>query len=355
VKDMNIVKYFSDKFAMNVNDISFLKQNFTDISHTIKEAFYNANNDLTKQKFDIKNSGSTVCMLFLYGNKLICANVGDSRAIICSCSSSFNWKVAQLTQDHKPTNVNEMKRIEQAGGIVERCKYEDNDKEYENNRIEEGYELFLKDVEGLDEDYEPETEFYTGGLIFENKDYKVRLKLPSNICAGQYVKVDLCVEKQSDDRATLDYEGILQIPSLCTIDGEHELKIRLDNIALEMGQKIVQEYWLLAQTEALPDTSIMLKSGSGRASVNGIEQPTVTQLNCKIAIVDEEADRLSARQTGNVNIELRGMKNSVDYIKLAKISIVKTGVAYLIEAVNENGVKKYIPTLRDTWKRMEYS
>lgn len=232
---------------------------------------------------------------------------------------------------------------------------QDNDKEYENNRIEEGYELFLKDVEGMDEDYEPETEFYTGGLIFENKDYKVRFKLPSNICAGQYVKVDLCVEKQSDDRAALDYEGILQIPSLCTIDGEHELKIRLNNIALEMGQKIVQEYWLLAQTGELQDTSIMLKSGSGRALVNGIEQPTVTQINCKIAIVDEDADRLSARQTGNVNIELRGMKNSVDYIKLAKITIVKTGVAYLIESVNERGVKKYIPTLRDAWKRMEYS
>ena len=135
VKEMNIVKYFSEKFAMNVNDISFLKQNFNDISHTIKEAFYNANNDLIKQKFDIKNSGCTVCMLFLYGNRLICANVGDSRAIICSCNSSSNWKVSQLTQDHKPTNVNEMKRIEQAGGIVERCKYEDNDKEYGPYRV----------------------------------------------------------------------------------------------------------------------------------------------------------------------------------------------------------------------------
>lgn len=231
---------------------------------------------------------------------------------------------------------------------------QDSEKEYENNRIEEGYELFLKDIESLEEDYEPETEFYTGGVLLESKDYKVQLKMPAYICAGQYVKIDLQVEKLSDDKANLYYEGVIQTPALSTMEGGQELSLRLENISLNKGQKIVREYWMLAQSEETPDTSIMFKAGSGKALVNGVEQPIISQLNCKIVIVDETTAHLSARQTGNVNIELRGMRSSSDRIKLANLTIVKTGAAYLIETVDEKSVKQYIPTMRDAWKRMEY-
>ena len=232
---------------------------------------------------------------------------------------------------------------------------QDSEKEYENNRIEEGYELFLKDIESLEEDYEPETEFYTGGTLFENKDYTVQLKLPSYICAGQYVKIDLQVEKLSDDKANLYYEGVIQTPALSTMEGGQELSLRLENISLNKGQKIVREYWMLAQSEETPDTSIMFKAGSGKALVNGVEQPIISQLNCKIVIVDETTAHLSARQTGNVNIELRGLRSSSDRIRLANLTIVKTGAAYLIETVDEKNVKNYVPTMRDAWKRLEYS
>lgn len=232
---------------------------------------------------------------------------------------------------------------------------QDSEKEYENNRIEEGYELFLKDIESLEEDYEPETEFYTGGTLLENKDYKVLLKLPSYICAGQYVKIDLQVEKLSDDKANLYYEGVIQTPALSTMEGGQELSLLLENISLNKGQRIVREYWMLAQSEETPDTSIMFKAGSGKALVNGVEQPIISQLNCKIVIVDESTSHLSARQTGNVNIELRGMRSSSDRIRLANLTIVKTGAAYLIETVDEKNVKNYVPTMRDAWKRLEYS
>lgn len=232
---------------------------------------------------------------------------------------------------------------------------QDSEKEYENNRIEEGYELFLKDIESLEEDYEPETEFYTGGTLLENKDYKVQLKLPSYICAGQYVKIDLQVEKLSDDKANLYYEGVIQTPALSTMEGGQELSLLLENISLNKGQRIVREYWMLAQSEETPDTSIMFKAGSGKALVNGVEQPIISQLNCKIVIVDESTSHLSARQTGNVNIELRGMRSSSDRIRLANLTIVKTGAAYLIETVDEKNVKNYVPTMRDAWKRLEYS
>ena len=231
----------------------------------------------------------------------------------------------------------------------------DNDKEYENNRIEEGYELFLADIDSVEADYEPETEFYTGGTLLSCKDYNVQLKLPAYICAGQYVKVDLIVEKMSDSKAELYYEGVIQTPSLSSMDGEQELKLNLEGISIPKGQKLVKEYWMSAQTEAAEDTSIMFKPGSARAVVNGIEQPVVSQLNCKIAIVDESVEELTARQTGSVNIELRGIRGVSGSIALANMAISKTGQAYLIEKVDEKSVKKYIPTLRDAGKRVEYS
>ena len=248
-----------------------------------------------------------------------------------------------------------IKYAEEENQPVYAINRQDNEKEYENNRIEEGYELFLKDIESLDENFELESEFFTGGMLFENKDYEVQLKIPAYICAGQYVKVELIVEKTGEEVASLYYEGVVQTPALSTLGGEQELPLLLENVSLKKGQKIVREYWMLAQSEETSDTSIMFKAGSGKALVNGVEQPIVSQLNCKIVIVDETVEQLAARQTGNVNIEMRSIRNTSDTIHLANLTIVKTGSAYLIETVDEKNVKKYIPTMRDAWKRMEYS
>lgn len=272
-----------------------------------------------------------------------------------------NSVVKKLSTIHgfEELNTNEVclciKYAEEENQPVYAINRQDNEKEYENNRIEEGYELFLKDVESLEEDFELESEFFTGGMLFENRDYKVQLKIPAYICTGQYVKMELIIEKTGEEASNLYYEGIIQTPALSTLDGEQELSLLLENISLSKGQKIVREYWMLAQSEEVSDTSIMFKSGSGKALVNGIEQPIVSQFNCKIVIVDETVEQLSARQTGNVNIELRSIRNTSERIRLANLTIVKTGSAYLIEKVDEKSVKKYIPTMRDAWKRMEYS
>jgi len=47
-------------------------------------------------------------------DKIICANSGDSRSILGRAG-----KVIALSEDHKPENVEEKRRIEAAGGFVE--------------------------------------------------------------------------------------------------------------------------------------------------------------------------------------------------------------------------------------------
>lgn len=230
---------------------------------------------------------------------------------------------------------------------------QDHEKEYEYNRIEEGYELFLEDVNAFEGEFEAESDFFTGGILFENDDYSVQLRLPSNICAGHYVKLEVEVAKHSDNKAKLYYECKLQTPALSTLDGGQELSILLENILLEQGRTITKEFWMLAQTEELQDTSIMLKAGSSKAFVNGVELPAYSGLSYKINIVQESSIWLAARESARLSMEMRNLSGNTSVIRLANLSLVRTESAYLIESVDET-VKRFVPTLRDEWRRLEY-
>jgi len=48
-------------------------------------------------------SGSTIICCYLQQNKLICANVGDSRAILGRIKGNSKWEAIPLSVDHKPT------------------------------------------------------------------------------------------------------------------------------------------------------------------------------------------------------------------------------------------------------------
>jgi serine/threonine protein phosphatase PrpC len=138
VKDIHIIKYFYDKFKVNPSDFSFVKNRFNEISKNIKESFLKSDSDLIKSKhsFDTEKSGSTVCLLLLSNKNLICANLGDSRAILCSCNEKKEWKASQLTKDHKPMDKEEYKRIINSGGTVSRMiNPEKNDEEVGPYRV----------------------------------------------------------------------------------------------------------------------------------------------------------------------------------------------------------------------------
>lgn len=59
--------------------------------------------------------GTTACTCIVLGNqKIVCANAGDSRAIIVRSDGS----VVQLSRDHKPGKIREVERIKKLGGNV---------------------------------------------------------------------------------------------------------------------------------------------------------------------------------------------------------------------------------------------
>lgn len=64
-------------------------------------------------------AGSTLCCVFRLHDSILCANVGDSRAILISClPQSSNVHTVQLSRDHVCTDEVERERIERAGGVI---------------------------------------------------------------------------------------------------------------------------------------------------------------------------------------------------------------------------------------------
>jgi len=58
--------------------------------------------------------GATATVVLLTPTQIFCANAGDSRTVL----SQAGVEAVALSIDHKPTNEEEEKRIEGAGGIV---------------------------------------------------------------------------------------------------------------------------------------------------------------------------------------------------------------------------------------------
>lgn len=59
------------------------------------------------------SAGCTAVVAVVHGNKLYVANAGDSRCVLCRGKETVS-----LTEDHKPTNPEEERRIKAAGGFV---------------------------------------------------------------------------------------------------------------------------------------------------------------------------------------------------------------------------------------------
>jgi len=85
----------------------------------LKNSFSLAESSIAVSKYEVNFSGSTCIMLFLIENKLICANAGDSRAILVSQKGNAD-AITELSRDHKPELKDELYRITRLNGRVDR-------------------------------------------------------------------------------------------------------------------------------------------------------------------------------------------------------------------------------------------
>ena len=101
------------------------EQSDSDAPDRIKNALHEAHlmtfHNLIDTSIDSNFSGSTSVSVFINENKIYCANVGDSRAIIARCKNS-QWSAIPLSRDQKPDDPMEMQRVLKCGGRVEAFK-----------------------------------------------------------------------------------------------------------------------------------------------------------------------------------------------------------------------------------------
>ena len=126
-----LVKYFTEFFKNNPqiikckDEIQILNLFTNNDFKFLREAVNNSENQLTEEEeINSKNSGSTLCIVIHIYKKIICMNVGDSRAIL-SISEILRNDIKFLSEDHKPFLKKEHERIKKCGGYVEKCIYED--------------------------------------------------------------------------------------------------------------------------------------------------------------------------------------------------------------------------------------
>ena len=107
----------------NILDIS--NANFDEISKIISSTFIQTDTNLVNNdKVDSTFSGTTCSSLIYTPERIISANVGDSRCVIGKFDGK-NWSAKNLTRDHKPNEPDESKRILENGGRVESFKDDD--------------------------------------------------------------------------------------------------------------------------------------------------------------------------------------------------------------------------------------
>ena len=99
----------------------------------IANIFIDADDAIKRQNFNCENSGTTCVIVFQLDEHLICANAGDSRAILIYDDKNDerlrSTKIYPLSFDCKPQNPSERKRIIDKGGEVKQDVDEDGNPE----------------------------------------------------------------------------------------------------------------------------------------------------------------------------------------------------------------------------------
>jgi serine/threonine protein phosphatase PrpC len=83
------------------------------LGDALKSSFIDVDNLLIDFKEKRDQSGTTACCCVVTPTFIVCANAGDSRAVL-----ETGQGVRNLSEDHKPGSFRERERIEAAGGMV---------------------------------------------------------------------------------------------------------------------------------------------------------------------------------------------------------------------------------------------
>ncbi|OMJ86474.1 hypothetical protein SteCoe_11967 [Stentor coeruleus] len=117
-----VASFIKSSFPLNLENIYSLQDPSQTpeikILNSFKEAYQTTEMMLDHTPLDLTMSGSTFINIFIHEQMLICANIGDSRAVMGRFEGG-KFKPIDLSSDHTPGDVHERTRIEDFGGIID--------------------------------------------------------------------------------------------------------------------------------------------------------------------------------------------------------------------------------------------
>ena len=230
----------------------------------------------------------------------------------------------------------------------------DSDKEYEYNRVQEGYELYLTDkaVAGAEEFLE--TEFLLRDSVFSSEHFSAEILVPAIVSRGRNMRIRLEIKKRSAEDVRLSLRGVLETPSFTTADGAHELEFSADEVRLGKGEVLYRDYWMYVADEHSAETNVILKSGSATAHEDENSVNAAQNFSIIVRLTDRSPIEIVNDEVGRLSLEMREAAETSDGVRIADIRLSRTKNSYIIEEVRESGVRDYIVSPAQTVLRNFY-
>lgn len=219
-----------------------------------------------------------------------------------------------------------------------------NGKEYESNRIDEGYELYLKDLEDMETFEDENEELILREYFMNNADYEVSVSMPYTVAKGQAVKLMVCVCGKSEEMKPLYFHARLQTPAFTNTEGKHELEIDVSGFAVSKGQKYTREYWLDCDYTEARETDILCSREDIRFRVDNYEVEPGSGIHFKVLLSDRQPYQIAASEVGKASLDSDMKSKTEDGVCIAVLQLLRTDVSCLISEIREEGFRHYIMT-----------
>lgn len=226
----------------------------------------------------------------------------------------------------------------------------DIEEEYQFNRMQETYELYLDNPDGDYRNGESKN-YLQEELLIDHEDFRVTIKIPYIIIRGKAVKIIVSMEKKTENELSLSFCALLQLPAFFTEDKRKELKIEVANLFLPKGEILEQEYWIETENVEIDKSTILIKRGSAFGTVGNDKVEINDNLIIKINMSNLDLASSALKEIGKVNYDQRIDANIKD-IELARFQLLRTGAAYVISNIID--CKHYISAPYGSQQRLEY-
>lgn len=221
---------------------------------------------------------------------------------------------------------------------------QENGENYEYNRVQEGWRLFLQDSGRFEVPHGPELEFLETGVVYADEDYEVTCTMPAKTPCEETVRVCFTSRRLKESAPGLRFRAVVQAPAFFAQSGSHEFVAELTHDARE--PELTAEYVLKAQQLPSEQSILLAESGSMRVYVGEQERRAKENFSMRARVAAGTVHELVDAAVSAPGLEMRRTGGDAAVV-LAEIFLQRSKNTCFIEEIRTAGVRRYIRTAAD--------